>query len=299
MRETYASLIQSFVLGKRVTIDVGTAAISRHYLCRMMMFWHDVLVEEKLDGSNSKLISIESFESFNLISSCVGDEVLRHVPTLDSFESTLDLFSLVSLSMLANVLDERTYTGEQVPKCDRALYIATRRAAMMTVKWFFNTYELFDRGTQTAVDGYEKFWYPMLGMQATALLLFKDEADNQFRYDPKHSNYYTVEQLRQQLQYVIDIYPSSNKYFKPCSKMQESLFKPLTWLTTVEDLKFEVRKRPEDSRVQESGESKFVEHSLGSAHSSVSDDMYQSPALGYTLDDYERFPVAGSHSTYL
>ncbi|RXW18484.1 hypothetical protein EST38_g7368 [Candolleomyces aberdarensis] len=230
----------------------------------MMMFWHDVLVEGKFNGINR-------------------DEVLRHVPTLESFESTLDLFALVSLSMLSNVLDERTYTEEQVPKHDRALYIASRRAAMMTVKWFFDTHDLFDSKTQTAIDGYSSFWYPMLGMQATALLEFKRKADNQYKYDPRHSTSCTVDELRQQLQYVIDIYPPSNNYFDPDLVKQESLYKPLTWLTSVDDLVYEVRKRPEQSPT----------------HPAAQDDMYQSPILGYTLDDFNLFKTAGSHSNFL
>ncbi|KAJ2915183.1 hypothetical protein MD484_g5230, partial [Candolleomyces efflorescens] len=208
----------------RVTVDIGTSINSRHYLCRMMMFWYDVLVDGKHNGSNT-------------------DDALRHVPTLDSFESVLDLLALVSLSMFANVLDQRTYSMEEVPRHDRALYIAARRAAMLTVKWFFATYDLFDLKIQSDIDGYAEFWYPMLGMQATALLQFKFDADQAHRFDPRHSRC-SADQVRQQLQYVVDIYPLAGDHFN-AHPSPSPCFEPLTYLTSVSKLVYEVRKRSE------------------------------------------------------
>ncbi|KAJ2921680.1 hypothetical protein H1R20_g15412, partial [Candolleomyces eurysporus] len=64
MRETHMSLVQSFVLGDLITKDIGTLVTSRHYLCRMMLFWHDVLTDLHMQVNHALGLFPEAKEAF-------------------------------------------------------------------------------------------------------------------------------------------------------------------------------------------------------------------------------------------
>ncbi|RXW19456.1 hypothetical protein EST38_g6399 [Candolleomyces aberdarensis] len=258
MRETHMSLVQSFVLGDLITKDIGTLVTSRHYLCRMMLFWHDVLT-----GSDQ--------------SRPITNETLHHVPAIDSFESCLNVLSLVCISVFANAYDIRTYDGTGVPTSDRAMYIAARRSAIMTARWLFTNYDFIDQESRRIVDSRKEIWFLMMAMHACALLRFKKAAD---RVPGRTATRCTLVDLHMQVNHALGLFPEAKEAFERLLLSPENLNAPLTWLTSLPNMVFDVRRRAEPLQ-------------------SMDDDVKESPELGYTTDDLKAFEIAGNHSSYL
>jgi hypothetical protein len=179
------------------------------------------------------------------------NETLHHVPTIDSFESCLNLLSLVSICVFANVYDRRTYDVTGIPISERAMYIAARRSAIMTARWLFANYDFIDPQSQRAVDGRREVWYLMMGMHACALLRFKKMAD---RLSVGIAARCTLADLNVQLDYALGLFPDSKDAFERLSSSPEILNAPLTWLTSLPNMVFEVRRRAEPLVLQDDSE---------------------------------------------
>ncbi|RXW16635.1 hypothetical protein EST38_g9218 [Candolleomyces aberdarensis] len=269
MRETHMSLVQSFVLGNLIAKDVGTLVTSRHYLCRMMIFWHDALTNE------------DSLRDSSLPES-LTNQILNHVPVIDSFDSCLNVLSLVCICVFANVYDRRTYGGEGIPPVDRALYIAARRSAIMTARWLIAHYDFIEPGTGRIADGKKEIWFLMMTLHAKALLRFKRAAD---RSRSDFATSCTEAELHAQLKCALGPFPDAKEGFENTlqhpSNPNLDLNAPLTWLTSTPAMTYDIRRRPEPFTALED------------------DEIWESPGLGYTVDDLMFFQKPGSHSYFL
>lgn len=99
-----------------------------------------------------------------------------HVPKLNTVEGVKDLFSLLSLMELSDILNPFSYTALGLPLKDRVRMIHARKLSRIILRWFFCKYEIcYGRG-ELIEDG-EEFYYRCLGHQTKAILRYKMAAE--------------------------------------------------------------------------------------------------------------------------
>jgi hypothetical protein len=117
-----------------------------------------------------------------------------HIPTLVDFDSVLDLFTFCNLIILMNVLDPRTYaalpqmSGEStlelwknhdrnsIPATERYQMAHARGLCWDILRWFFTAYEIFDKESGQAIEGFNEVAMAYLAHQASVILAYKREA---------------------------------------------------------------------------------------------------------------------------
>ncbi|KAJ2931543.1 hypothetical protein H1R20_g5546, partial [Candolleomyces eurysporus] len=146
-------IIHTFVLGRLVSPD--TVSNSRSLISRIILFLHDLLVMKRH----------------------VHNEVLsRYIPKLDSFDSVLELFSMINTGVLFPVFTKlRRRTPEEV-----SYACLIRGAALDMGQWFFHQYELTSTSSGAAIDGPQQFWGKYLTMQSVCIYQYKLEADRRY-----------------------------------------------------------------------------------------------------------------------
>ncbi|KAJ2932129.1 hypothetical protein H1R20_g4968, partial [Candolleomyces eurysporus] len=196
IQKSQLALTHSFVQGKRLSMDIGTLDVSRKLLCRMMVFWHDRLVLGKRNANDlSKL----------------------HVPTFESFQSTVEFFSIVSLCILINAYDPRSFQWLNkalnvncLSQDDRIRYAFTRGIARRVGNWFFRNYEFVETKTGTVIDGVASFWIPALAIQASGLYRYKLAADEKL---PVFATSCNVTDLKEELASCLELFPNAKETF--------------------------------------------------------------------------------------
>lgn len=137
------------------------------------------------------------------------------MPNLLDFDSVLDLFSFCNLMIMANVLDLRTYDAvpgvaakhdvNGISTKERYEMSYARGRCWDILHWFFSAYEIFDKGTDEAVDGFKLVAMQYLWQQGMAILEFKRKA---LEADPSH---FGVEAVERQLKFCfLPIYSIPN-----------------------------------------------------------------------------------------
>lgn len=114
------------------------------------------------------------------------------MPKLTDFDSVLNLLAFCNLMILANVLDHRTYervggvieensTGlyhdvNSIPAKERYEMAYARGRCWDILHWFFNSYEIFNKESGDAVDGFNLVAMRYLAQQGSAIIDFKRKA---------------------------------------------------------------------------------------------------------------------------
>ncbi|RXW15650.1 hypothetical protein EST38_g10208 [Candolleomyces aberdarensis] len=196
MYKTQLALTHSFIQGTRLSNDLGTLEMSRKYLGRMVIFWNDALIENKV---------------------FTNDIVKYHIPSFNSFSSVLSFFATIGLCIFINAYDPRSFKWivkshnvNQLSREDRQFYTFVRGIAMRLGYWFFDNYELVDVNSQLVVEGLSSFWIPSLAIQANALYKYKITTDEDH---PEFSTSWRARDLQEQLADCLELVPNAKSLF--------------------------------------------------------------------------------------
>jgi hypothetical protein len=99
-----------------------------------------------------------------------------HVPKLNTINGVTDLFSLLNLMELSDILNPFSYTALGLPLKDRVQMIHARKLSRIILRWFFCKYEIRYGHGELIQDG-EEFYYRCLGHQTKAILRYKIAAE--------------------------------------------------------------------------------------------------------------------------
>lgn len=191
-------LVHHFILGSWVSSQ-NHCYESRRVLCRVFLFTYDAMVR----GSPQRFEHGEFFFMFGfngLTHQCLHSErLLEHVPNVLSIDGVVDLFYLVIVIILTNVLHCGTYSkpqtslheGEDLSELsfdDRVLFCTCRGMALAMVKWFSLNYTI--RISPTSVqprilgpflhDGvisFEQLFWGWLSFFAVSIYRYKEAAE--------------------------------------------------------------------------------------------------------------------------
>jgi hypothetical protein len=167
-------------------------------------------------------------------------------------------------------------------------------------KWLIDHYDFIEPGTGRTVDGKTEIWFLMMTMHAKALLRFKRAADKSCYV---LGTACTEDELHAQLNYALSPFPGAKKSFDNTlqhpSNLELDLNAPLTWLTSTPAMAYSIRRKLTPPTALEEGKSLALMHTYTMTSNSLLDDMWDSPDLGYTVDDLRFFQKAGSHSYFL
>jgi hypothetical protein len=156
-------------------------------LRRIAAFYHDILVKKRIED---------------------GEYELGHVPNLTSFEGVLDLFTFCNLIILANVLDCRTYEPgpggvkdedhdvNGIPAKERYEMAYARGRCWDIFRWFFSKYEIFEKESGLAIDGFTEVAMRYLSDQGSTILEFKRRALKSLK---AYGSPFTLKALSQQM----------------------------------------------------------------------------------------------------
>ena len=167
-------------------------------LHRIAIFYHDILVKQRIVD---------------------GEYDPGHLPNLTRFEGALDLLTFCNLMILANVLDSRTYEPlpgdedslltdhdvNEIPDEERYEMAYARGRCLDILHWFFHKYEIFDKESGLAIDGFQEIGMGYLAHQGTLIIHFKKMATkNMKKYAPSPI---TTNAVSQQVALCFESYP--------------------------------------------------------------------------------------------
>lgn len=106
------------------------------------------------------------------------EEEVAHVPSLDTSEGVLGLFSICALTELSNVLSLQTYSQRGMPPDDREHCVQARHRSRDLLYWLFANYEFVRPGVEsfTTIDGQNEVYWPYVVRIVKGLLRYKELA---------------------------------------------------------------------------------------------------------------------------
>ena len=141
---------------------------------------------------------------------------LGHVPQLTDFDSLLNLLAFCNLLVMANVLDFRTYEKSPresdsvkhdtnaIPAKERYEMAYARGRCWEIILWVFHVYEVFDKETGEAIEGFTKVAMSYLAHLGSTIIEFKRRSVESHMDDEE--SLFTVKDLARQFRLCFQFY---------------------------------------------------------------------------------------------
>jgi hypothetical protein len=102
-----------------------------------------------------------------------------HLPKLNTADGVMDLFSLLNVIELSNILHTLSYTASSLRLKERLQMIHARKLARIILRWFWCNYDIYQvqKGTRKIVKDGQHFYNESLGRQTKALVEYKRVAE--------------------------------------------------------------------------------------------------------------------------
>jgi hypothetical protein len=161
MRNTMYGIMHTFV-GSSVLTNTEHTTDSRMLLQRLVSHVYSHTVEHKFQASPD-----------------LPTPTSAHVPKLNTIDGVLDLFSLLNLIELSNILHPLSYATCGLRLKERMQMIHARKLTRIILRWFWCNYEIYQiqKGTRKIVRDGEHFYNESLGRQTKALVAYKKVAE--------------------------------------------------------------------------------------------------------------------------
>lgn len=102
-----------------------------------------------------------------------------HVPKFNTVEGVEDLFNLLNVTELSDILNPLSYAKLGLHVKERVRMMHARKLSRIILRWFWCNYEIVQvhDGARSVVEDGQRFYYEGLGRQMKALLQYKKDAE--------------------------------------------------------------------------------------------------------------------------
>jgi hypothetical protein len=154
--------IMHTLVGSNILTNAEHTTDSRMLLWWLVSYVHHHTVEDKFQPSPD-----------------LPTPMSAHVPKLNTADGVVDLFSLLNVIELSNILHPLSYTTSGLQLKERLQMIHARKLGRIILRWFWCNYDVFQiqKGTRKIVKDGQHFYNESLGRQAKALVAYKKVAE--------------------------------------------------------------------------------------------------------------------------
>jgi hypothetical protein len=154
--------IMHTLVGSNILTNAEHTMDSRMLLRRLVSYVHHHTVESRFQPSPD-----------------LPTPTSGHVPKLNTADGVMDLFSLLNVIELSNILHPLSYAASSLRLKERLQMIYARKLARIILWWFWCNYDVYEiqKGARQIVKDGQHFYNESLGRQAKALVAYKKVAE--------------------------------------------------------------------------------------------------------------------------
>ena len=180
-----ASNIRQTCLGFLATFTMSTLLTNTDHTSETLTLFHSLLEcwSTEIMNCPNRMFSVPDLPGSSQRISNVDDNWPAHVPNIRTFEGIYDLFSLLNLVEISEVVHYQTYAPLSLPHEQRLILIDARAKSRQLVEWI-----LARRQLDSSDITLPQFYWKYLTYQVRAICAAKTFAESQdtFSYDQKH-----------------------------------------------------------------------------------------------------------------